>query len=59
MKKFFIEHSYDMVKMFLNQFAIAVLGMVLALATAMAENALLKNITSVGAILFYLFLSFS
>ena len=59
MKKFFVEHSYDMVKMFLNQFAIAVLGMVLALATAMAENALLKNVTSIGAILFYLFLLYT
>ena len=59
MKKFFVEHSYDMVKMFLNQFGIAILGMVLALATAMAENSLLKNVTSIGAILFYLFLLYT
>ena len=59
MKEFFKKHSYDMVKMFLNQFGIAILGMVLALATAMAENNLLKNVTSIGAILFYLFLLYT
>ena len=59
MKGFLQKHSYSMVKMFLNQFGIAILGMVLALATAMAENNLLKNVTSIGAILFYLFLLYT
>ena len=30
MKQFFKEHSYNMVKMFLNQFATSIFGLVLA-----------------------------
>ena len=59
MKAFFVKHSYDMVKMFLNQFAIAVFGFVLALATSMADSPVLRNVTSVGAIIFYMFLLYS
>lgn len=59
MKRFFSEHSYSMVKMFLNQFAIAVLGFVLVLAAGKAQNAALRNATSIGAILFYLFLLYT
>ena len=56
MKQFFSMHSYNMVKMFLNQFAIAIFGLVLALAAGQAENAVLRNVTSLFSILFYLFL---
>ena len=59
MKKFFSEHSYDMVKMFLNQFAISIFGVVLAFAAAKADSPMLKNATSIGAILFYLFLLYT
>ena len=56
MKQFFSTHSYNMVKMFLNQFAIALFGFILVLAAGQAENTTLRNVTSVFAILFYLFL---
>lgn len=59
MKAFFVKHSYDMVKMFLNQFAIGVFGFGLALATSMAQRPVLINVTSVGAIIFYMFLLYS
>lgn len=56
MKSFFSTHSYNMVKMFLNQFAIAVFGFVLVLASGKADNVVLRNVTSAFSILFYLFL---
>ncbi len=59
MKKFFVEHSYDMVKMFLNQFAIAIFGFTLVLAAGQAQNPTLRNVTSVCAIAFYLFLLYT
>ncbi len=59
MKSFFKTYSYDMVKMFLNQFATAVFGFALALAAGKAENPILRNVTSVFAILFYLFLLYT
>ena len=59
MKSFFSTHSYDMVKMFLNQFATAIFGVVLALAAGSAESVTLRNVTSVCAILFYLFLLYT
>ena len=59
MKEFFKKHSYDMVKMFLNQFAVAIFGLVLALATGMAENSTLQIVSSVGAIIFYMFLLYA
>lgn len=59
MKEFFKKHSYDMVKMFLNQFAVAIFGLVLALATGMAENDTLQIVSSVGSILFYMFLLYA
>lgn len=59
MKSFFQKHSYDMVKMFLNQFATAVFGFVLVLAAGKAGNVALRNITSIGAIIFYLFLLYN
>ena len=48
-----------MVKMFLNQFATAVFGLALVLAVGKAEGNTLRNVTSVGAILFYLFLLYT
>lgn len=59
MKKFFATHSYSMVKMFLNQFAIAIFGFTLFLATQKAGNVLLRNLTSVFAVAFYLFLIYT
>jgi len=59
MKDFLKKHSYDMVKMFLNQFAVAIFGLVLALATGMAENSTLQIISSVASIVFYMFLLYA
>jgi len=59
MKQFFSKHSYDMVKMFLNQFATAIFGFALVLAAGAAKNVVLRNVTSVGAILFYMFLLYT
>ena len=59
MKAFLRDHSYDAVKMFLNQFATAVFGFVLALAAGKAQNAVLRNVTSGFAIAFYLFLLYT
>ena len=59
MKKFFATHFYNMVKMFLNQFAIAIFGFGLALATIKAGSVTLRNATSIFAILFYLFLIYT
>lgn len=59
MKDFFRTRSYDMVKMFLNQFATAIFGVSLALAAAKANNPVLRNLTSGFAVLFYLFLLYT
>lgn len=59
MKAFFKEHSYNVVKMFLNQFAIAIFGFTLTLAATQAKSATLRNVTSVGSVLFYLFLLYT
>lgn len=59
MKEFLKKHSYDMMKMFLNQFAVAIFGLVLALATGMAKNDTLQIVSSVGAVLFYMFLLYA
>ena len=59
MKSFLKERSYDAVKMFLNQFATAIFGFVLALAAGKAQNPALRNITSAFAVLFYLFLLYT
>ncbi len=59
MKSLFQNHSYDMVKMFLNQIATAIFGFSLALAAGKAQNVMLRNVTSVCAILFYLFLLYT
>ncbi len=59
MKDFFKRYSYESVHLFLNQVAIGLFGLVLALAAGMAENNGLKIVTSVFSILFFLFLQFS
>ena len=59
MKDFFERYSYESVHLFLNQIAIGIFGLVLALAAGMAENNTLKIVTSVFSILFFLFLQFS
>ena len=59
MKAFFKNYSYDMLKMFLNQFGTAIFGFSLALAAGHAQSPVLRNVTSVGAILFYLFLLYT
>ena len=55
-KQFFKDHSYDMVKMFLNQFATAIFGFVLTLTFTKVGNTTLRTLCSVFAVLFYLFL---
>jgi len=55
MSQFFKTHSYNMVKMLLNQIAVAIFGFVLALATAV-NIPWLCTISSTLAVLFYLFL---
>lgn len=59
MKAFFRKYSYDAVKMYLNQFGTAIFGFVLAMAAGRAKNIPLRNVTSVFAILFYLFLLYT
>jgi hypothetical protein len=59
MKNFFSRHSYDMVKMFLNQFAIAIFGFVLTLVALKANSPALRNAVGVGAVAFYLFLLYT
>ena len=57
MRNFFNRYSYSMVKMFVNQFAIGLLGAVLSLATS--NNLTLTIIAGVFSILFYLFLIYT
>ncbi len=56
MKNFFRLHSYDIVKLFLNQFAIAIFGIALAIATGKSGNKMLVFVTGILSIVFYLFL---
>ncbi len=58
MKKFMERYSYESVHLFLNQVAIGLFGMTLALAAGMADNDALRTATSVFAIVFFLFLQF-
>lgn len=59
MKSFFQQHSYNIIKMFVNQFAISLFGIVLAMATLAADSNALTVICSVFAIAFYLFLIYT
>lgn len=56
MKEFFKKYSYVVVKLFVNQIAIALFGVGLAFVSAYAQNDKLRIATSIGAIVFYLFL---
>ncbi len=58
MKKFMERYSYESVHLFLNQVAIGLFGMTLALAAGMAENDALRTATSVFSIIFFLFLQY-
>ncbi len=53
------QYSYSVIKMFVNQFAISIFGVVLAMATAAANNNFLTIFVSVFSILFYLFLIYT
>ena len=59
MKDFFKRYSYESVHLLLNQIAIGLFGLVLALAAGMADNDGLKIATSVFSVLFFLFLQFA
>lgn len=59
MREFMQKHSYSAVRLFVNQIAISIFGLVLAIACGRVENETLKVGASVGAILFYLFLLYA
>ena len=59
MKGFFKQYSYSIIKMFVNQFAISIFGVVLAMAAAAASNDILMLIVSIFSIAFYLFLIYT
>ncbi len=58
MKQFFKDHSYDMVKLMLNQIAIAIFGFSLTLVAGNMENETLRTVAAICSILFYLFLTY-
>ncbi len=55
-KRFFARYSYDAVKMLLDQIVLAVFGFSLATAAVIADNNALLLWTSIGAIVFYMFM---
>lgn len=62
MFNFLKDRSYEIVKMFINQVAIGIFGLSISLATATIDDEAgtsLKIITSVFAILFYLFIIYN
>ena len=56
MKAFFRRYDYNIVKMFLYQFAISLFGSTLAMATTSSGNSNLTLVVSICAAAFYLFL---
>lgn len=57
--KFFKVHSYDIVKLFINQIGIAIFGIVLTMASSMMDPSIgdtLSVCVSIFSILFYLYL---
>ena len=58
MKQFMSRYSYESVHLFLNQFAIGLFGITLALAASKAKNDGLRIATSIFAICFFLFLQY-
>ena len=59
MKGFFRQYSYSIIKMFVNQIAIAIFGAVLGLATMASHNNALIIGVSVFSVIFYLFLIYT
>ena len=59
MKSFFKQYSYSIIKIFVNQFAISIFGLVLALATTAAGNSALTAVISIFSVMFYLFLVYT
>lgn len=59
MKNLFREHSYSIVKMFINQIAIGIFGAMLSMATAAASSNTLSLVVSIFAVIFYLFLIYT
>ncbi len=57
MKAFFKQHSFDMVKLFLNQIAMTVFATMLTLAAVKNKNLALA--VSIFSVLFYLFINYS
>ena len=51
MREFMQKHSYSAVRLFVNQIAISIFGLVLAIACGKVENETLKVVASLGAIL--------
>ena len=59
MREFLQKHSYSAVRLFVNQIAISIFGLVLAIACGKVKDETLTVVASVGAILFYLFLLYA
>lgn len=59
MWNFVKEHSYDAVKMFATQCAISIFGLVLVMASVYAKSFALQVGTSIGSVVFYLFLLYT
>ncbi len=59
MKKFMERYSYESVHLFLNQIAIGLFGVSLALASGMAKSEVLRLITGAFSVLFFLFLQYN
>ena len=56
MKRFFVNYSYDMLKMLLTQVAIALFGFSLVMVAKKMDSDVLMYVASAFSILFYLFL---
>ena len=59
MKEFLKKYSYTAVKLFVNQFAIALFGLGMAFVSAYSGSSSLRVGSSIGAIIFYLFLLYA
>ena len=59
MKDFLKKYGYTMVKLFVNQFAIALFGIGLWWVSMYADNKTLQIVSSIGAVIFYLFLLYA
>ena len=56
MKEFFRDYSYYSLKMFINQFGIALLGLTLSMVFFRAKSPVGQLVSSICAVIFYLFL---